>query len=1350
MFGSLLCLSKDNFETVIFATVAQDVSKWKKGFIVVNFKTGLKDVFNSGSSDVYVMAETTAFFESYCHVLEGLQEMVTKLPLQDYIVHCKTELKPPAYLLPSGGVCQVPLYDLSCLRKIKLMCTVPVLTTSKWPRADEMCLNESQREAAQLALTKELAIIQGPPGTGKTYVGLKVMQVLLENKHIVTGSCDPILVVCYTNHALDQFLEGVLTFCPDGVVRVGGQSKSEKLNKFNLRILRKNWKKENFRKNRKNVFDKRNMNEISDKIYKLNETMELLQIDITTEHTLHSHMRAIHRNSLLYESAKLKIGESPIHAWLTTSNQTTETLLSQMVKQHLVILILEMKEGTKLPKLSQSMNIVQRANFYCYHLRMYEHGYKCEMQRLSDQRPTEVNRNRLYEIEYWLKMAGTQILPDHQLRLFLHEDDYKQLCDVKDRCDNMIENWLLRPERSLHQQLDDVQRLTNVSGHQREDHDSLGPDYVFIKEQNDRMIDVDFIHRDRIGARVKNAVNSLTSAVKRAEALGIRDDVLPEKDLDSHEWTTVSKGKLNLRAMHRRLRFIKPMTEEEEDNVKSVWNLELDKRFALYNLWVHRYKQDLTEQMEELIFEYESEQEKQKNVENQETLSLLRGAKIIGMTTSGAARLRGVLQAVGCRIIVVEEAAEVLESHIVTSLNENCKHLILIGDHQQLRPNPTVYQLAKDFGLEISLFERLIKNNVPHVMLKEQHRMRPEISQIVRHIYPDLKDHSSVERYEHIRGVSKNIFFIQHEQEETHLEHSMSKANTHEARFLVAFCKFLLKQEYSKSQITILATYSGQVFEIRKVMKEEKIDPPLLVTSVDNYQGEENDIVLLSLVRSNDKNQVGFLKVDNRVCVALSRAKKGLFAIGNLQLLSAQSKLWKKIVETATIEETIGRGLPICCHNHPDVHETASSEKDFLKFPEGGCGRPCEFLLTCGHVCGMVCHGYDLKHIVYKCKKPCARACPDGHPCKQMCSAKCVCHVLVLKRILHCGHKDKVPCHIPADKAVCSLTCTNVLDCGHPCTGACGQCRINRVHDKCVAEVEHQWPCGHRENVPCYTTKLKNCCKQVCGAKRECGHACDGVCGQCSLRGKHDECHVKVQHIWPCGHKETVLCNTTKSIFGCRQVCGANRACGHSCLGKCGQCTLGGMHNECHVKVQHTWPCGHKENVLCYKTQSRYACMQVCGTKLTCAHLCSGICGQCKLRGKHDECHEQVSHQWPCGHKEQILCYTKTLNYHCKQTCAAKRDCGHVCPGVCGQCQSSGKHNDCYVPVKHQWPCGHTSEGPCYAVRMKSGVFSKPSCTCKQKHSHLTERNILGVLPKPDNSKHPAGTPILKFDEHTR
>ena len=116
----------------------------------------------------------------------------------------------------------------------------------------------------------------------------------------------------------------------------------------------------------------------------------------------------------------------------------------------------------------------------------------------------------------------------------------------------------------------------------------------------------------------------------------------------------------------------------------------------------------------------------------------------------------------------MEEAAEVLEAHIVTSLTKGCKHLILIGDHQQLRPNPTVYDLQINYDLDVSLFERMVTNGMKFSRLSLQHRMRPEIAKMLDHIYvePKLENHESVLKFENVKGVERNLFFVDHRKKE--------------------------------------------------------------------------------------------------------------------------------------------------------------------------------------------------------------------------------------------------------------------------------------------------------------------------------------------------------------------------------------------------------------------------------------------------------------------------------------------------------------------------------------------------------------------------------------------------------
>lgn len=120
------------------------------------------------------------------------------------------------------------------MQKVKLLEDV-----SEWPNALELGLDESQRSAYFAALTEKVAVIQGPPGTGKTYLGLRIVQTLLRNKKYWRRAPSPILVICYTNHALDQFLEGIMKFTTD-IVRIGGQSKSPALAPFALFERKKN------------------------------------------------------------------------------------------------------------------------------------------------------------------------------------------------------------------------------------------------------------------------------------------------------------------------------------------------------------------------------------------------------------------------------------------------------------------------------------------------------------------------------------------------------------------------------------------------------------------------------------------------------------------------------------------------------------------------------------------------------------------------------------------------------------------------------------------------------------------------------------------------------------------------------------------------------------------------------------------------------------------------------------------------------------------------------------------------------------------------------------------------------
>ena len=161
LYGSLICLSADDFDTITFGTVTDRNPKHlANGQIQVLFEN-TNDGVEIKPNVTYLMAETTAYFEAYRHILGGLHEMKETMPLQRYIIQCETEIQSPIYLLGQG----VPLYDFTCvLSKSAIrrgLEEFPVLNTNRWPRETDLEFDSSQMEAMKMALTKEIVLIQG-------------------------------------------------------------------------------------------------------------------------------------------------------------------------------------------------------------------------------------------------------------------------------------------------------------------------------------------------------------------------------------------------------------------------------------------------------------------------------------------------------------------------------------------------------------------------------------------------------------------------------------------------------------------------------------------------------------------------------------------------------------------------------------------------------------------------------------------------------------------------------------------------------------------------------------------------------------------------------------------------------------------------------------------------------------------------------------------------------------------------------------------------------------------------------------------------------------------------------------
>lgn len=271
-----------------------------------------------------------------------------------------------------------------------------------------------------------------------------------------------------------------------------------------------------------------------------------------------------------------------------------------------------------------------------------------------------------------------------------------------------------------------------------------------------------------------------------------------------------------------------------------IWNMELKQRDAKVKQWAQHLLEERVSGISSIVQAFDKSQKQLHATLEQQKTEILREKRIIACTTTAAAKYTQQLQSASPDIILVEEAGEILESHVLTAMTPQTKQLILIGDHQQLRPKVNNYALTVEKGngydLNRSLFERLILAGFPHTTLAQQHRMCPEISALIRHLtYPDLLDAPKTQNRAILRGLQDRVIFFNHQHPELVEDaiadrrdqgSGVSKRNAYEAEILLQIVRYLAQQGYGTSDQVVLTPYLGQLSLLRRRLSQEN-DPVL-------------------------------------------------------------------------------------------------------------------------------------------------------------------------------------------------------------------------------------------------------------------------------------------------------------------------------------------------------------------------------------------------------------------------------------------------------------------------------------------------------------------------------------------
>ena len=533
-----------------------------------------------------------------------------------------------------------------------------------------------------------------------------------------------------------------------------------------------------------------------------------------------------------------------------------------------------------------------------------------------------------------------------------------------------------------------------------------------------------------------------------------------------------------------------------------------------------KYSKGLKEYNSAKIKEYEKTETKRLGY-------LLSKKRLIAMTATRAAQYKACLDLSGARFMIVEEAGELTESMAFSIIPKSIQNLVMIGDYRQLRPTVEHKLTFQPYNHHISLFEKEVihaksikADNL--FTLSIQRRMYPQIASLLRQVFYNnnkdeekLNDDESTEKLEKPLGFPNHIQFWLHDFEEKGEDIKMrSHVNVNEAKVCAHLFLMMLCRGYKSSEITIIALYKGQKKQIERelmnLIDRYYSDPELnvydafdfendlpdleynrdlnelidlrkslvgrYVKCLDDFQGEENEVIIISLTRSQ---KPGFVKNENRALVTLSRARQIEFVVGNRNVFGPENKinkLWRNITTAALINNdnvVHYDGLEACpCPIHSENQKLVLMKNidDFINFRFNCCLEDCSETASCGHHCFMPCHFHsDLsskhKNIFerrYFCNERCAKRCKKGHQCEEMCGT--------------CVHYGCPPCSHQCDGR-CSF-------CDKPCCMICChddlcQCQITEICSICENEfTEYHGNLNFIGNNPvckrCYENYMKN------------------------------------------------------------------------------------------------------------------------------------------------------------------------------------------------------------------------------------------------------------------------------------
>ena len=1174
-FGNLLCISvAGTFKDVIWASVVNRQLLKKYNIVLVALCSESNSIPDSEAfimlqqtTSASIMVESPTYYMAYQPVLNALQKInPTRVPFKEELVFLETPKRPFA----DDVTIDADIFNKdTCLKMLGRMELGEFVISDE--RKTNSILDESQDEAMVKAIQNRVAIIQGPPGTGKTFIGFKLIQLLLSASPSIKL---PILVLTYKNHVLDEFLKELHRCYPSlgAIVRIGGRSEEPELEACNINMLKRKFERPFCYK---------------DEIDSASYDIEKLQREILSEFAYLVEAQTFH-NQFFY---RLVTGRQILQLLLGCDWTKTNVKSLHPCKKD--------KDGFQTHHKGRRKGIITKG----------------EVKEIVDRLATLADKHKSAEA---LIAENCFLLPLVEFALSQWMPNKQAFDQVDTQLESIFGQDGAKPNVS-----EKVRELMDGEDEEYEEEAEIERLLVGRKGKIGRLSEKELLNQIKF---VKNDQQEKATYV-------------PQLSTQAKKFgSSVAVGVLL--------------------NTRDLWSLSKTERVKFIQMIILRQYDEQAKQFQILLDQYKLACAVKKELDDLHKCDILLRSKVVGMTITGASMYHELLKKIRPAVIIVEEAAEVLEAQLLAAIGDWGQYLVLIGDHKQLRPQVESFDLVRKCHMDISMMERLVRGGLPYTTLRFQSRMRPEVSELLLDIYPTLKDNTSVV----MKNVAANcigfsVFFWDHDHKE---KEERSYTNEEEAVMVLKLALFLMQLGYRPEQITILAAYKGQTALIRKKCQQKKSRFPRLYTksedsedsadsstdwiqpskskakekcrlaihTIDMYQGDENDFVIVSLVRSNSKQRIGFLNTLNRRCVAQSRSRCGLYFIGSRSTLCSNSN-WARLIDKLDIQGKVAEEIPLNCPNHREetiIHAKGAADVDLNAF----CRKPCPYERKCGHECPEICQ--------------------PSHSHKK-------CLVKVDCMFADCGHPGQRFCYQDDSDVSCQVKCSERMNCEeHACSKLCGKhyCdkypfNFNHSHDQCKVSIKFVFQdCLHTGQRKCFEREEDMTCLTRVEATLTCGHRMEKTCSQPDAEIVCKEpCPRKLQG---CGHPCENFCGKECKPEDCKKSCTIRyKECDHPCQKLCRP--LHG-HDRCEFQIQFKFTkCGHIGKKQCYEEEKDIICNEVVMVKFA-----------------------------SCDHVGKKQCFERDEDFVCQKRCTRRlADCGHPCGQKCGE---ACRQEDCKMCAK--------------------------------------------------------------------